>query len=410
MSVRAETQIDLARVDDGSPGTPGANGATFTPSVDSAGNISWTNDGGLPNPQTQNIMGPSSQYFWYESSGADAGAHITEVPQDEWTDSSDPNYHSGGNMLAQSTKIAIRDGMTELAAFGASGATIGVTDGTQSYLMLDYHSMQSVSREGTKYFYVSDLRDANGEATIEKEWTSNGVTTSYSFSPVDAEDTNYTVSVSDSSGGTITKNISGFQFSSPPTSGATITATYTTTSVWAKAYTLGRRDSGPVGPMSLAEGRNTVASGNFSHSEGLQTKAQGDNSHAEGNTTRAIGRDSHAEGDYAQAIGGSSHAEGSYSKAIGGNSHAGGYKTIAQGTSQTVIGELNIAQGGSGISPTDFVVIIGNGSSENARSDALEIDWTGNVFLGLDTTAASGTDHDLYAAITALGWGSAVIV
>ena len=28
----------------------------------------------------------------------------------------------------------------------------------------------------------------------------------------------------------------------------------------------------------------------------------------------------------------------------------------------------------------------------------------------LDTTAASGTDHDLYAAITALGWQSEVIV
>ena len=55
MAVRAETQVDLARVNDG---TPGANGATFTPSVDASGNISWTNDGGLPNPVTQNIKGP----------------------------------------------------------------------------------------------------------------------------------------------------------------------------------------------------------------------------------------------------------------------------------------------------------------------------------------------------------------
>ena len=53
MAVRAETQVDLARVNDG---TPGANGATFTPSVDASGNISWTNDGGLPNPATQNAV------------------------------------------------------------------------------------------------------------------------------------------------------------------------------------------------------------------------------------------------------------------------------------------------------------------------------------------------------------------
>ena len=34
------------------------NGATFTPSVDTEGNISWTNDKNLPNPTTQNIKGP----------------------------------------------------------------------------------------------------------------------------------------------------------------------------------------------------------------------------------------------------------------------------------------------------------------------------------------------------------------
>ena len=33
------------------------NGATFTPSVDTEGNISWTNDKNLPNPTTQNIKG-----------------------------------------------------------------------------------------------------------------------------------------------------------------------------------------------------------------------------------------------------------------------------------------------------------------------------------------------------------------
>ena len=42
----------------GSNGTNGSNGVTFTPSVSSAGVISWTNDGGLPNPQSQNIKGP----------------------------------------------------------------------------------------------------------------------------------------------------------------------------------------------------------------------------------------------------------------------------------------------------------------------------------------------------------------
>lgn len=42
----------------GEDGEDGENGATFTPSVDSAGNLSWTNDKGLPNPATVNIKGP----------------------------------------------------------------------------------------------------------------------------------------------------------------------------------------------------------------------------------------------------------------------------------------------------------------------------------------------------------------
>ena len=46
---------------DSKTGTTGANGqdgATFTPSVDAEGNLSWTNDKGLENPTAVNIKGP----------------------------------------------------------------------------------------------------------------------------------------------------------------------------------------------------------------------------------------------------------------------------------------------------------------------------------------------------------------
>lgn len=42
----------------GEQGDAGVRGITFTPVVDSRGNISWSNDGGLENPQTVNITGP----------------------------------------------------------------------------------------------------------------------------------------------------------------------------------------------------------------------------------------------------------------------------------------------------------------------------------------------------------------
>lgn len=44
--------------EDGKNGKNGVNGVTFTPSVDADGNLSWTNFGGLENPDTVNIRGP----------------------------------------------------------------------------------------------------------------------------------------------------------------------------------------------------------------------------------------------------------------------------------------------------------------------------------------------------------------
>ena len=39
----------------------GEDGATFYPSVDADGNLSWTNDKGLPNPPTVNIKGEKGE-------------------------------------------------------------------------------------------------------------------------------------------------------------------------------------------------------------------------------------------------------------------------------------------------------------------------------------------------------------
>ena len=42
-------------------GERGERGATFIPALDAGGNLSWTNDAGLPNPGTQNIRGPAGE-------------------------------------------------------------------------------------------------------------------------------------------------------------------------------------------------------------------------------------------------------------------------------------------------------------------------------------------------------------
>ncbi len=53
-----ETDLEVsASGETGPQGEAGANGTTFTPSVDSAGNLSWSNNGGLSNPSTVNLKG-----------------------------------------------------------------------------------------------------------------------------------------------------------------------------------------------------------------------------------------------------------------------------------------------------------------------------------------------------------------
>lgn len=69
------------------------------------------------------IAGNTDQYFWHTETGTDTGAHITEIPQADFI--ANPE-NGGGNLLARSNGIAVRDGLTELALFSASGVRIGL--------------------------------------------------------------------------------------------------------------------------------------------------------------------------------------------------------------------------------------------------------------------------------------------
>lgn len=65
------------------------------------------------------IAGNTNQYFWVVETGTDTGAHITEIPKADFI-----NDPSGGNLLARSNGIAVRDGLVEIASFGTD-AVIG---------------------------------------------------------------------------------------------------------------------------------------------------------------------------------------------------------------------------------------------------------------------------------------------
>lgn len=81
--------------------------------------------------KTARIAGNTNQYFWHVQEGTDTGAHITEIPQEEFL--ADPT-NGGGNLLARSNGIAARDGLTELAVFDSNGIQIGTATATRILL------------------------------------------------------------------------------------------------------------------------------------------------------------------------------------------------------------------------------------------------------------------------------------
>lgn len=128
--------------------------------------------------QIQNIAdiaGNTNQYFWHTTTGTDTGAHITEIPQEQFI--ANP---SGGNTLIRSNGIAIRNGLTELAKFSADGVQIGKDN--ESRLMQDYHSLQLIDKEGRAYVYFSDLRDTDGYALITDNFIGDGSAKTFTLS------------------------------------------------------------------------------------------------------------------------------------------------------------------------------------------------------------------------------------
>jgi len=148
---------------------------------------------------------------------------------------------------------------------------------------------------------------------------------------------------------------------------------------------------------ATAEGSGTTASGDNAHAEGSWTTASGQNSHAEGIGTTARGEPSHAEGAGTTALGAQSHAEGAGTTARGAQSHAEGASTLAFGKSQHVFGEYNVQDGDTNneFTRATYVEIVGNGTADNARSNARTLDWSGNEALAGSITLGKGTADEV---------------
>ena len=272
-------------------------------------------------------------YFWHDA----AGAHVSTVEGDATT---------GNNVLIDSDSMDIRNGETVLSSYSADGMVVYAKDsGNQIELAhLGYALGQSSSGTMQKAPYYSlGIRKAN--SIIGNYSVAEGYDTTASGYGSHAEGTSITTSHA--------------SFSHAEGSGTAI------------------------GTSSHAEGGLTTASGEGSHAEGYLTTASGYHSHAEGGETTASGYHSHAEGWKTTASNHFSHAEGNQATASGISSHAAGFNTIAGYTSQTVVGQCNDNQ-------SDTLFEVGNGTADDARSNAFQVHSNGNVALGGALTDMSG--------------------
>lgn len=131
----------------GAKGDTGAPGTTFTPHVDGNGNLSWTNDGGLDNPATQNIRGatgpkgatgPAGKSAYaaaveagYTGTEATFYAALTAMPYHNarhLPDGADPITVKAGNLAASAVETAkIKDKAVTMAKLADHAVSVDYT-------------------------------------------------------------------------------------------------------------------------------------------------------------------------------------------------------------------------------------------------------------------------------------------
>lgn len=146
-----------------------------------------------------------------------------------------------------------------------------------------------------------------------------------------------------------------------------------------------------TGALSINRASGTTI-GNYSTTLGVQNGAAGE-------CATALGSRNGAHGDYSVAGGTQSGAYGDGSVGVGygvivnGNWATGiGEGTSAQRRSQFVFGQYNTDDTGGTNSQNrgTYVEIVGNGTADNARSNARTMDWNGNMWLAGNLTFDTG--------------------
>jgi hypothetical protein len=176
----------------------------------------------------------------------------------------------------------------------------------------------------------------------------------------------------------------------------------------------GQWDYQSYGNHSTAFGKDTKATIEGSFSAGIRAEAVGSgpdmasvalgrDTRAEGNAAVAAGLGARALAGTAVAIGDNTEANasgavalGSFTKASAGGAVAMGFKTTAATPQSVTFGEWNQAN----TTADGHLFVVGNGSDDNNRSDALRLDDAGNLTVNSQNTFS---DRRLKTDIRSLG-------
>lgn len=278
------------------------------------------------------------QHFWTDGDGA----HVTEVTQEEYLD--DPT-NAGGNVLIISAGINVRRGRNSLAVFRDTGAQIGRSN----------HSHSIIDEDGQRFYGEDGQTLLAHIGYTDFFWGTRQPY--YTFGKRKVTTDNYDNTKAYDVGDMVKYNGEYF----------ICTTAITTPEEFNIAHW-----SYYMGMHSYVLGNDCVSSGKYSYAEGWLTESKGQSSHAEGTGTIADKREAHSEGLQTFAGGQGAHAEGCETEANGSFSHSQNIGTACNYNYQTAIGMYND-------NGQDNAFEIGNGDSDNSRSNALAVDWTGNV-------------------------------
>lgn len=294
----------------------------------------------------ETVANNTSSYFWYNTTdsgaGEGVGAHVTRIRQPDFV--ADP-ANGGGNVLVTASEMQIRDGVTPLASFGET-VTIGKID--NAHMVMTPSSLSS-KKDNSTYFDVN----INGPYMISERFHKEVVWVSASTA-IEPQTQTGTLDISEPT----YQNKVTLKFYGRTRR----TGNHPKILLYTNEITLGTAEEIIVYEEDPSEEDPAFIHYNYDGNNTL-TVTYHNLSTLYNYWVEAYIRERTMAPIYSFGL--NSSGEGANSFGIGEN-------TIHNGANSFVLGKHNIPDS------EKYVVIIGNGATDS-QSNALTIDWNGNV-------------------------------